>query len=326
MDIAGLIPGASQGKGLGNKFLDDARQADALVHVVDAAGSTDSEGRPITPGTGDPLFDIQFVEEELDQWLASILVRDWSKIAREAENQSLKIEQMIATRLSGLSIKEAEVFHTTDELGLSRKKAIEWSENDILKFCRKVRSRSKPVVVAANKADLQSAGDNLLKIKRVSDDVVPCSSEIEWLLRRATKKKMIQYMPGDCNFKIKQGASINERQSQALEKAGAFLHKHGSTGVQEIINLTLFNLLRLIVVYPVEDEQKLIDKKGNVLPDAHLLPINSTPRDLAHKIHAELGKGFLYAIDARSKMRLGADYKLKNNDVVKIISATKSGR
>ena len=326
MDIAGLIPGASQGKGLGNKFLDDARQADALVHVVDAAGSTDSEGRPITPGTGDPLFDIQFVEEELDQWLASILVRDWSKIAREAENQSLKIEQMIATRLSGLSIKEAEVFHTTDELGLSRTKAIEWSENDILKFCRKVRSRSKPVVVAANKADLQSAGDNLLKIKHLRDDVVPCSSEIEWLLRRATKKKMIQYLPGDCNFKIKQGASINERQSQALEKAGAFLHKYGSTGVQEIINLTLFNLLRLIVVYPVEDEQKLIDKKGNVLPDAHLLPFNSNPRDLANKIHAELGKGFLYAIDARSKMRLGADYKLKNNDVVKIISATKSGR
>jgi ribosome-binding ATPase YchF (GTP1/OBG family) len=56
MDIAGLIPGASKGKGLGNKFLDDARQADALIHVVDAAGSTDTVGRPIIPGTGDPLL------------------------------------------------------------------------------------------------------------------------------------------------------------------------------------------------------------------------------------------------------------------------------
>jgi len=233
---------------------------------------------------------------------------------------------VIAIRLSGLSIKEAEVIQTTTELGLSRTKAIEWSENDILKFCRKVRSRSKPVVVAANKADLESAGDNLLKIMNLRDNVVPCSSEIEWLLRRATKKKMIQYLPGDSRFKINQGASINERQRQALEKAGTFLYNYGSTGVQEIINLTLFNLLRLIVVYPVEDELKLIDKKGNVLPDSHLLPTNSTPRDLAHKIHAELGKGFLYAIDARSKMRLGADYKLKNNDVVKIVSATKSGR
>lgn len=119
---------------------------------------------------------------------------------------------------------------------------------------------------------------------------------------------------------------MNEQQNQALEKASAFLSKYGSTGVQETINRTIFNLLRFIVVYPVEDELKLTDRKGNVLPDAHLLPVNSTPRDLAEKIHAELGKGFLYAIDARSKMRLGADYKLQNNDVIKIVSATSSSR
>jgi ribosome-binding ATPase YchF (GTP1/OBG family) len=83
--------------------------------------------------------------------------------------------------------------------------------------------------------------------------------------------------------------------------------------------------LKLIVVYPVEDEMKLIDKKRNVLPDAQLLPEGSTPRDLANKIHADLGKGFLYAIDARSKKRLGADYKLKNNDIVKIVSTTSGG-
>ncbi|MEM4201360.1 MAG: GTPase, partial [Nitrososphaerales archaeon] len=39
VDVAGLVPGASQGRGLGNKFLDDLRQADALIHVVDASGS-----------------------------------------------------------------------------------------------------------------------------------------------------------------------------------------------------------------------------------------------------------------------------------------------
>ena len=47
IDIAGLVPGAHLGKGIGNKFLDDSRQADALIHVVDASGSTDSEGRPV---------------------------------------------------------------------------------------------------------------------------------------------------------------------------------------------------------------------------------------------------------------------------------------
>jgi ribosome-binding ATPase len=326
MDIAGLIPGASKGKGLGNKFLDDARQADALIHVVDAAGSTDPEGRPVTPGTGDALFDIQFVEEELDQWLGSILGRDWNKLVREADNQSVKIEHMIAARLSGLSIKEADIVHTIAELGLSRARATEWSENDILRFCKKLRGNSKPVMIAANKADLHTAQPNIHKIRNARENVFPCSSELELLLRRATKKKKIEYLPGDSHFRIKEAATINEQQKHALEKTSAFLSKYGSTGVQEIINLTIFKLLKLIVVYPVEDELKLTDRKGNALPDAHLLPVNSTPKDLAEKIHAELGKGLLYAIDARRKIRLGADYRLKNNDVIKIVSTTSSGR
>ena len=42
--MAGLVPGAHEGKGLGNKFLDDLRHADALIHVVDVSGTTDAEG------------------------------------------------------------------------------------------------------------------------------------------------------------------------------------------------------------------------------------------------------------------------------------------
>jgi len=326
LDIAGLIPGASKGKGLGNRFLDDARQADALIHVVDAAGSTDAEGRPVVPGTGDPIYDVQFVEEELDQWLASILQRDWTNLVREMSNQSTKLEHVIATRLSGLSIKESEIASTIAELGLTQTRASNWSDNDILRFCKKLREKSKPIVIAANKADLHSAQHNIHKVKNVRENVVPCSSELELLLRHATKKKKIEYLPGDSHFRIKEAALLNEQQKKALDKTSIFLSKYGSTGIQEIINLTVFNLLKLIVVYPVEDEMKLTDKRGNVLPDAHLLPAMSTPRDLAEKIHTDLGKGFLYAIDVRSKMRLGADYKLQNNDVIKIVSAASSGR
>lgn len=326
LDIAGLIPGASKGKGLGNRFLDDARQADALIHVVDAAGSTDADGRPIVPGTGDPIYDIQFVEEELDQWLASILQRDWTSLVREMSNQSTKLEHVIATRLSGLSIKESEIASTIAELGLSQTRATNWSDNDILRFCKKLREKSKPIVIAANKADLHSAQHNIHKVKNVRENVVPCSSELELLLRHATKKKKIEYLPGDSHFRIKEAALLNEQQKKALDKTSIFLSKYGSTGIQEIINLTVFNLLKLIVVYPVEDELKLTDKRGNVLPDAHLLPAKSTARDLAERIHTDLGKGFLYAIDVRSKMRLGADYKLQNNDVIKIVSAASSGR
>jgi ribosome-binding ATPase len=325
LDVAGLIPGASKGKGLGNKFLDDSRQADALIHIVDAAGSTDTEGRPITPGTGDPIFDVRFVEEELDQWLASILERDWNNMVREVNNQNTKLENVIASRLSGLSIKVPEIASTISDLGLSRTKASEWSDYDILRFCKKLRERSKPIMIAANKADLQSAPQNIDKIKRIRENVVTCSSELELLLRHAAKKKKIEYLPGDSHFRIKETALLNEQQKNALDKTSSYLSKYGSTGIQEIINLTIFGLLKLIVVYPVEDETKLTDKKGNVLPDAHLLPANATPRDLAEKIHTDLGKGFLYAIDVRSKMRLGADYMLKNNDVIKIVSTT-SGR
>ncbi len=325
MDVAGLIPGASKGRGLGNKFLDDARQADALIHVVDAAASTDVEGRPIRPGTGDPLFDIHFVEEELDQWLACIIGRDWNKLLREARNQGGKVEQMIAARLSGLAIKEADIVHTLGELGLSPADADEWSEDDLIRFCKKLRGL-KPIMVAANKADLQSAQLYIDKIRKLSENVIPCSSELELLLRRAARKKKIEYLPGDDHFRIKESASITEQQRLALERTGAYLAKYGSTGVQEAINQTILNLLKFIVVYPVEDELKLTDKKGNVLPDAYLLPVNSTPKDLAERIHAELGKGYLYAIDARRKMRLGADYRLKNNDVIKIVSATSSSR
>src|SRR3989344_2853460 len=45
MDVAGLVPGASEGRGLGNRFLDDLRQADAFIHIVDISGTTDAEGK-----------------------------------------------------------------------------------------------------------------------------------------------------------------------------------------------------------------------------------------------------------------------------------------
>jgi ribosome-binding ATPase YchF (GTP1/OBG family) len=41
IDIAGIVPGAWEGRGLGNQFLDEIRRADALIHIVDASGGTD---------------------------------------------------------------------------------------------------------------------------------------------------------------------------------------------------------------------------------------------------------------------------------------------
>jgi ribosome-binding ATPase len=325
VDIAGLVPGAHVGKGLGNKFLDDARQADALIHVIDASGYTDNNGRPVLSGTGDPMFDIQFVIEEFDLWLESIIGRDWGKNVREAESQGQKLEQSLAKRLSGLAISEQVIANAIQTSGLSLKKPITWSRNDLLLFCKILRTRSKPFVIAANKADLPSADDNIKRMRDVGLEVVPCASEAETLLRKASKKGILHYLPGDNSFDIKPKVELNTQQQKALDIVRVLLQKYGSTGVQDAINIACFKLLRMLAVYPVEDEFKLTDKKGNVLPDVWLLPEGSTAKNLAEAVHADLSKGFLYAIDARTKQRIGANHQLRNGDVIKIVSSTSRG-
>jgi ribosome-binding ATPase YchF (GTP1/OBG family) len=325
VDVAGLVPGAHAGKGLGNKFLDDARQADVLIHIIDASGSTDNNGRPVRAGAGDPAFDIQFVEEEFDLWLESIIGRDWGKTAREAESQGQKLEQLLAKRLSGLAISEQTITNAVQASGLASKKPVAWTQNDILLFCKVLRKRAKPFVIAANKADLPSADDNIKKMKAGGLELVPCASEAEALLRKASKKGILHYLPGDASFDVKPEVVLRAQQLKALDIVKMFMQKYGSTGVQEAINIACFKLLRMVAVYPVEDEFKLTDKKGNILPDVWLLPEGSTAKNLAEAIHADLAKGFLYAVDARTKQRIAANHQLKNGDVIKIASATSRG-
>ena len=321
IDVAGLVPGAHEGRGLGNKFLDDARQADALIHVVDISGSTDSEGRPLTPGAGDPLEDIRFVEKEFDLWLVSIIKREGNNM-KELDSSGLNTTQVLKKRLSGLGVTEPVIDKVLNKLNLNNKKIKSWNEQEVFDFCQNVRRIVKPVVIAANKADVSTSKNNLENIIEKYTHVIACTSELEILLRKAVKNGFVHYLPGDNSFEIKENAQLSDKQRQALEIVSNFIKKYGSTGVQEIINIACFELLKKIVVYPVEDESKLSDKKGNILPEAYLLNEESTVKDLAHAVHEELGKGFLFAIDVRSKRRLGADHKLKNNDVIKIVSAT----
>ena len=325
IDIAGLVPGAHLGKGLGNKFLDDARQADALIHVVDASGSTDPEGKVVEKAHGDPLFDIKFVEEEFDQWVLSIINRDWNRITRDMANQKLKIEQVLTKRLSGLSVTIDTISNALSKVGLTNKNPENWTQEELLELVKLIRRKSKPLLILANKADISSSKDNIKKIKQLNTIVIPCASEAELVLRKGAKKGLWYYLPGDSNFEIKNKDSLNEQQKKALLIIQSVLDNYGSTGVQEAINTVCFKLLNLIIVFPVEDEIKLSDKKGNILPNAILLRKGSTAKDLAANIHQDLAKGFMFAIDVRNKQRIGADYELKHNDIIKIVSATSRG-
>src|SRR5207344_1106599 len=199
IDVPGLVEGAHQGKGLGNRFLDDARQADALIHVIDISGSTDFEGRPLTPGTGDPLEDLRFIDEEFDLWLVSIIKRDWDHI-RELDSSGLNTAQILKKRLSGLGVRESTIDKVLNIFNLHNKKIRSWTEQELFNFCQNIRRIEKPVVIAANKADILTSQNNLEKIMEKYTHVIPCTSELEVLLRKAAKNGFLNYLPGDDSF------------------------------------------------------------------------------------------------------------------------------
>jgi len=324
IDIAGIVPGAWEGRGLGNQFLDEIRRADALIHVVDASGGTDCEGRSCKPGEHDPLEDVQFLEREITMWMVTILKKDWAKIARTAEADKKGIAAPLEERLTGLSIKRQSVGEAIKRANLNVDKPTAWTDEDFYRFVDHLRRISKPMLIVANKIDLPTAEANLERMKKLNYMVIPCSAEAELALRRAAEKGLISYKPGDCNFKITQPEKLSPGQIKALDSVREkVLLKNGSTGVQEAMNMAYFKLLSMITVYPVEDLEHLSDHNARVLPDTYLVPYGTTARQFAYIIHTELGESFLYAVDARDKRRIGEDAVLKDRDVISIVSTKK---
>jgi ribosome-binding ATPase YchF (GTP1/OBG family) len=324
IDIAGIVPGAWEGRGLGNQFLDEIRRADALVHVVDASGGTDCEGRSCKPGEHDPLEDVKFLEREITMWMVTILKKDWSKIARSAEADKKGIALPLEDRLTGLGIRRQLVAEAIRSANLNIDKPTTWSDEDFYRFVGTLRKLSKPMLIVANKIDLPTAEANLKRMKDLNYMVIPCSAEAELGLRRAAEKQLIDYKPGDSDFKITHPEKLSAGQIKALEAIREkVLTKNGSTGIQNAMNLAYSKLLNMITVYPVEDLEHLSDHNGRVLPDTYLIPQGTTARQFAYIIHSELGESFIYAVDARDKRRIGEDAVLKDRDVISIVSAKK---
>jgi len=303
IDVAGLVPGAHKGRGMGNKFLDDLRQADCLIHVVDASGTTDSNGRECFDHN--PLEDVKFLEDEINYWFLSILERNWKKINDVKD---------IAKQLSGLKVSTSLVSETIKKLNFTEKIKT-WSYENKFDFVKKLREKINPIIIAANKVDKVESEKWIKDLIKIG--AIPCSAEAELALKEAEKNKLIKYIPGDNDFKII--GKVTDKQREALEKIKKILKKFGSTGVQEVINKAVFDILKYIVVFP-GGVKKLADKEGRVLPDAFLMPPDSTALDFAYKIHEDFGKKFISAIDVKTKQRIGKDYKLKNLDVIEIIA------
>jgi ribosome-binding ATPase YchF (GTP1/OBG family) len=319
IDVAGLVPGAHEGKGLGNKFLDDLRNADVLIHVVDISGSTNEKGEPCNLGAHDPLKDIEFLVYELDMWFYQIILKNWQQLAKVQASTKKKIVDALRDVCAGLSIKEWQLMK-----GLRGKPElmIDFSEDMIKQFAFELREISKPIVIAANKVDLQTSHGNILRLKEKYPEllVIPVAAESELALKEAAKHNLIEYLPGQSDFKVLDANKLNEKQLKALDFVKTqILNKYNSTGVQDILEKSVFDILKYMPIFPA-GSTKLADSQGRILPDCFLLPPKSTALDFAFAIHSDLGNKFIKAILARNKLMVGKEYELKPRDALEIVS------
>jgi hypothetical protein len=318
VDVAGLIPGAHEGKGLGNQFLSDLNEADVLVHVVDFSGTTDIEGEP-TEGH-DPRVDIDFLEEELDQWYLGILEKAVEKYDNAYAGTEPAIEEYVADQMNAFGTNRDQVKRVVLALGLELDPAT-WDAADRLELARELRIRTKPMVVAANKMDTPEAQANYEEITADPDyehlEVVPASAHAERALKSAADAGVVDYTPGEADFDVLADCSMEQR--QGLERIRDFLDAFGGTGVQTALETALFEELGVKAVFPGSSNGVVTDE-GKMLRDCFLLPPAATTEDFAYFLHSDIGDGLLHGVDCRSERQIGSDHRLDHRDVVEIVS------
>lgn len=321
IDVPGLVPGASVGKGLGHKFLDDLRAADGFVQVVDLSGATDEEGRMDAPGSHDPAEEVVWLEDELVAWVAEILGRDFLRHAKGVELEGKKVEEFLAERLTGLSIPPSAISAALRNAPTDRAHPAHWTAEDRARMARELLEVSKPRLVAANKCD-RATKERSEALQQAVDPipVVATAADAELTLRRAARAGLVSYRPGDPTFSVSEPSRLSTAQARALEGIRSIFSLWGSTGVQQAFERMVFDRMRMIVVYPVEDETHWTDGKGRVLPDALLVPANTPTRAVAYRVHTDLGENFIRAIDGRTHRALAADHPLGPNSVVRIVA------
>jgi len=315
-DVAGLVPGAHEGRGLGNQFLDELTNADAILNVLDASGSTDEEGEPVEPGSHDPVEDVEFIEAEMNQWLTGIIDRNWESVERKSRSPDFDINDALTDLLTGFGATTADVASCLRDIEYPED-PIQWEDADKEALAAAVRAQTKPIILVANKVDIAD-DETLARLQEAAEIVIPATADGELALRRAVEAGVVDYDPGDEDFEII--GDISDEQAAGLEQIREVMAEHGGTGVQSALNAAVYDLLDQTTAFPVENETKWVDGQGNVLPDAFLLPEGSTPTDLAAKIHSDIAEGYLHAVNGKTNRRISDSYELEDGDVIKIVS------
>ena len=325
LDVAGLVPDAHKGKGLGNKFLNDLIQADILLHIVDISGSLDKSGNIVSMGRNDPFEDILFLENEINLWFKNIIERkDWSKFTKGIRAEKQKIVEGLYERLSGMKINKNQIILSLKNSNLDGKDPLSWTEQDLLLFSEVLRKISKPTLIVANKIDKKISEKNFIELKtKYNGPIIPCSALAERVLREYHEKKIIKYISGSTEFNIIEKQKLTPNELESLNKIGEkILAKFNGTGIQNVLNYASINIANQICVYPVSDINSFSDNKENILPDAFLVKKGMRLKDFVRdKIHSDLAEKFMFGIDAKTKKRLGENYELQDKDVVKIVTS-----
>ncbi|MFP4401613.1 MAG: YchF-related putative GTPase [Candidatus Nanoarchaeia archaeon] len=318
IDVAGLVPGAHEGKGLGNKFLDDLRQADVLIHIIDISGSTNEKGEPIDLFEYDPIKDIEFLEDELNHWYYNIIEKHWENVYKKIKMQGMKIEEALSSILSGLKISEKQIANAIYSLSLDSTNI----KDNLFELSVKLRELSKPMVIGANKCDAYTDTAKLIaKLEEIKEKfpnyiITPTVAQYEFNLRKADEAELINYIAGENSFEINNKEQLSEQQLLGLNKIQNYLNAMNTTGVQNCINDAVFKLLKMKPIFP--GGSKLEDDKGNTLPDCFLMREDATAIDFAYRLHTDFGKKFVQAINIKKKIPVGRDHVLDFGDIIEI--------
>ncbi|SMD30253.1 YchF-related putative GTPase [Picrophilus oshimae] len=295
IDVPGLIEGASEGKGMGNQFLDNIRDSDIIINLFDASS--------------DYKNDISMVRNEIIKWISSKIYDNWQKFSRKEDASGDRLALKLLKKLATFGINEKQVEYLITKVNMPQQLSV-WTEDDVIELSNAILKYIKPVFDVGNKADLLNESN----IKKLEYPVI--SAGYELALARAYRNGYIDKYSRD--FKISD--RCNGQQRAVLNSIHEFYEKN--TMFDDVIS-GIVNSLGYIIVYPVYDETKWTDKNGNVLPDAFIMRDGDTALDLAFKVHSEIGENFIKAINGRTHRIIGKDYKLINNDVVKIVSGSR---
>jgi ribosome-binding ATPase YchF (GTP1/OBG family) len=338
LDVAGLIPGASEGAGLGNKFLDDLRQADVLMHIIDVSGRTNEKGEE-TIGY-DPINDADWLQSEIHEWIFNNLWKKWPSIARRHQATKSSLMNTLVGQLSGYGASPSLIAKMLSQMGAKAKDPCDlttWKEEEVHELVNFFLEIRFPTILVLNKADQGDDTDkNIEKIaeKYGSDKCFVSSAAAECFLRAASKQNYIRYEPGSMFYSTSEDPPDNEEEQadkkllplkpieekkikKRLEKiSDMVLFRYGSTGVRAAINAAV-ELSNTVVVYPVKS-LKNFSTDGNgkgVFADAIFVRRSTTIRELAYRVSQFIGTNFAYA-EGEDGRRLAEDEPIEKNNLI----------